>query len=69
METKPGIRTTEFWGTIIVQAVLMLNLIGIWDYMPNKYSALAMALVQGAYAIARGQAKQGVSYNNNNNTQ
>lgn len=61
-ETKPGYETTEFWITIFTNIFALLNLAGAWDYVPNKWSAIAVAIVNGAYAVSRGQAKQGIPY-------
>lgn len=63
MESKPGYLTTEFWVTIFTNVISLANLAGIWDYMPNKWSTVVLAIVNAAYAVARGQAKQGVPYN------
>jgi hypothetical protein len=60
METKPGTKTTEFWVMVYVQVMSLLNLVGIWDYVPNKYSAGLMGAVTFGYAVARGIAKTGV---------
>jgi hypothetical protein len=60
METKPGQHTTEFWVMIYVQVMQFLNLVGIWDFVPNKYSTWIMGGVTFGYAVARGIAKSGV---------
>lgn len=60
METKPAIRTTEFWVSIFTGAYLMLNTTGALDQVPESWSAIALAIVGGAYSVSRGQAKQGV---------
>lgn len=55
--TKPGVRTTEFWLTV---AVAVLSFIGaIANVLPDRYAAIASAIVAGLYAIGRGLAKQG----------
>lgn len=61
-ETKPGFLTTEFWVTIITGLYLFANASGILEQVPNRWSALGMAFISGLYAVARGQAKQGVGY-------
>lgn len=61
-ETKPGYLTTEFWVTLFTNAIALVNLFGWWDYIPNRYAAVLMAIVNAAYAVSRGQAKQGVAY-------
>lgn len=60
METKPGFQTTEFWVTIFTGAYMMLNASGILEQVPNRYAAIATAIIGGLYSVARGQAKQGV---------
>jgi hypothetical protein len=60
METKPGYFTTEFWASLITGVYLTLNSSGAIDQIPKSWSAVALAIVSGAYAISRGQAKQGV---------
>jgi hypothetical protein len=65
METKPGYQTTEFWTMLFGQIVGLLQLTGAWQYMPdgkNPFVIVAMAVLGGLYAVARGQAKQGVAY-------
>jgi hypothetical protein len=66
METKPGIYTTEFWVTMLTNGVGLVNLFGLWDYVPNKWSVLLMAVVNAAYQVSRGQAKSGVAADANN---
>lgn len=52
---KPGYKTTEFWVTTIVSvAALVAALAG---ELSPKYAALAAAISQGLYAVARGLAK------------
>lgn len=60
-ETKPGLQTTEFWLQILLQILLTLNTVGIWDYLPPRYSTFAQAILGAAYALSRGWAKSGVS--------
>lgn len=66
MESKPGIRTTEFWLALAGQAVGMLVLFGVFSpeqatEMQSAMSQLAGAIVTGGsalgYAIGRGIAK------------
>jgi len=61
-ESKPGYYTTEFWLTILFNLFSLLNVTGIWDYMPNSWSVIAAAIVNALYALSRGQAKQGIPY-------
>jgi hypothetical protein len=57
MPPKPGIRTTEFWMHMILQVILLLNTIGVWNYMPPKYTVLVQGILGAFYAFARGLAK------------
>lgn len=57
MQPKAGIKTTEFWMHLVLQIVLILNTVGIWDYMPAKYTVLVQGILGAAYAAARGLAK------------
>lgn len=60
METKPGYKTTEFWASIFAGIYLVLNTTGAIDQIPKSWGAIALAIVSGAYAVSRGEAKQGV---------
>jgi hypothetical protein len=65
METKPAVKTTEFWTMLFGQVLGLLQLTGAWQYAPdgrNTYVAIGMAVLGGLYAVARGQAKSGVPY-------
>jgi len=57
MEPKPGLLTTEFWMHGILQVLLLLNTLGVWDYMPQKYTVLVQGILGAAYAGSRGLAK------------
>jgi len=60
METKPGPKTTEFWTMIFTNVLGLVNVTGIWNYVPNGVSVYVMAIVSGLYAVARGLAKLNV---------
>ena len=60
METKPGHKTTEFWVMLAVNVINLLNIANVWNFVPNKYSALVMTAVTGLYSLSRGWAKSGV---------
>lgn len=60
METKPGVYTTEFWITLVLQIIFTLNTLEIWTYMPQRWSGLVQAIIAAAYVIGRGLAKSGV---------
>lgn len=57
MDAKPGIRTSEFWMHTILQILLMLNTLSVWDYMPQKYTVIVQGILGAAYAFSRGIAK------------
>lgn len=57
MQPKGGLTTTEFWMHGILQVLLLLNTIGVWDYMPPKYTVLVQGILGAAYAFSRGLAK------------
>lgn len=63
METKPGYLTTEFWITVFSNFGGLLDLVGAWNFVPDKWIVIGLAIINAAYAVARGQAKQGVPYN------
>lgn len=62
METKPGVLTTEFWITVFTNLGGLLDLTNLWHFVPHNWVVLALAIVNGLYAVSRGQAKQGVAY-------
>lgn len=57
-ETKAGYKTTEFWLTLAGLAAVNLN--GVVLTLPDKYQAIASAVLAGLYALSRGQAKKGI---------
>ncbi len=57
MAPKPGIKTTEFWMQVVLQIILLLNTMGVWDYMPQKYTVIVQGILGAAYAASRGLAK------------
>lgn len=57
-ESKKGYKTTEFWLTLVGLAIVNLN--GVILTLPDKYQAIASALIAGFYAVSRGIAKNGV---------
>ncbi len=52
---KAGWKTSEFWLTIATSAAALLA--GVQGILPPQYAAIAMAVSNGIYAIARGLAK------------
>jgi hypothetical protein len=53
-----GIYTTEFWYTLLINIGGILDVTGAWTFMPKNWAGIAMAIVNGLYAIGRGQSKQ-----------
>ena len=54
--SKPGYKTTEFWGTIVFHlANLSLYLLGTVE---ADWAVTASGIVQAVYSIARGMAKR-----------
>lgn len=60
METKPAIYCTEFWFNLLLQFLLTLNTLNIWNYIPERFkwaSVLAQAFLGAFYFVGRGIAK------------
>jgi hypothetical protein len=57
MAPKPGLLTTEFWMHAILQILLLLNTLNVWNYMNPKYTVLVQGILGAAYAGSRGLAK------------
>lgn len=57
-ESKSGYKTTEFW--LALAGIAAVNLNGVVMTLPDKYQALATAIIGGLYALSRGAAKSGV---------
>ena len=65
---KPGWKTSEFWGTLAVHAVNILNAIGVTHLADNNpiaksiiavATAIASALTQWSYNGSRAKVKAG----------
>jgi hypothetical protein len=41
----------------ILQVILLLNTVGVWNYMPAKYTVLVQGILGAFYAFSRGLAK------------
>ena len=52
---KPGFKTTEFAFTLVFVALSVLGVLA--GQLQGPYAPIAVAVVTGAYAIARGMAK------------
>lgn len=61
-ETKPGVYTTEFWVALFGSALSAVDLLGVADLVPDRYAAIAIAIIGGLYSVSRGIAKQGQPY-------
>lgn len=55
-DVKAGYKSTEFWLTVL--GLLALNLNGVVLTLPDKYQAIASAVLAAAYAVSRGIAKK-----------
>lgn len=60
VETRPGWKTTEFWVVILTNVGVLGGQALDVLHLPPKYAAIGLAIVNAAYAIARGLAKTGV---------
>lgn len=58
-ETRKGWKTTEFWLT--VASLVAVNASGVVMTLPDKYQAIASAIIGGLYVVSRGVAKKGVA--------
>jgi hypothetical protein len=58
METKPALKSTEFWAMLAVNLASLLSALA--GALPPKWAGLVSTVVTGLYAIGRGLAKQGV---------
>ncbi len=54
---KPGVRTTEFWLTVAVDAAALVG--DLAKVVPDRYATVMGALATGLYALSRGWAKSG----------
>lgn len=60
METKPGYKTTEFWGKVFVQFAILLAMGGVIDVAPEaaeQYGLQIIAGLEATYQGARSLAK------------
>lgn len=60
METKPGVKTTEFWTTLFVNVLGVAQLFSGGIDGNNKYVVVGLGIINGLYAASRGIAKQGI---------
>ncbi len=57
-ESKAGYRTTEFWVSVAVSLLTVLDGIPL----PEKFEGAILAAIAVAYTLSRGIAKQGVPH-------
>ncbi len=62
-ETRPGVRTSEFWTNLFVNALGIVQLLAGPVNVSDSKVATVLAIVNGAYIASRGLAKQGVPNN------
>jgi hypothetical protein len=62
METKPGYLTTEFWTTVTLIVLGIVQDATGAVAVNNKWTTLAMAIIGGLYTASRGIAKAGIPY-------
>ena len=55
-ESKPGWKTTEFWGKVVVQIIILVNSMQGADVDPQMAVA-AIAGVEAVYALSRSLVK------------
>jgi hypothetical protein len=58
METRPAVRTTEFWLTIAGNVAAIVTMVA--GVLPPEYGVPAQMGANALYAIGRGVAKMGV---------
>lgn len=54
-ESKPGYKTTEFWITVSLSILTLLDGLPL----PDKYKGIVVAALGAVYTISRGFAKSG----------
>lgn len=55
MTKRSGIRTTEFWATVVTAAAAAV--LAVQDSVPPKWALACTAVSAACYALARGLAK------------
>jgi hypothetical protein len=58
VETKTGIKTTEFFVTIATLIAVLAS--SLADVLPARYAAIAGSIAAAGYSIARGLSKLGI---------
>lgn len=62
METKPGYLTTEFWTTVTLLILGVVQDATGTIAVNNKWVVLSQAILGGLYTASRGLAKTGIAY-------
>ena len=62
MTLRPGYLTTEFWLTVLIDMLGVLQYAHVWALVPKADMAFVMAVVTGLYSLARGWAKNGAGF-------
>jgi len=58
METRPAVKTTEFWFTLAANTAAVISMVA--GVLPPKYGVPAQLGANALYTIGRGLAKLGV---------
>lgn len=62
-ETKPGVKTTEFWFAVVLPYVIaLLDSVDWVNVLPDKWQFALPIISSAIYALSRGRAKQGEPY-------
>jgi hypothetical protein len=61
-ETKPAVKTTEFWTMLFGNLLGVVQLVAGPVNVSDNRIGLAMSIITGAYMASRGLAKQGIPY-------
>lgn len=57
--TTPGMRTSEFLLTGLVNVITVLDYAHVWTFAPPAYAVALQGIVTGLYILSRGVAKHG----------
>ncbi len=54
---KPGIKTTEFWGKVVLQTILLVNMIADTVVISDELAISIIASIEGLYMVWRQWSK------------
>lgn len=54
---KPGIKTTEFWGKVVLQIILLVNMIADAVVISDELAISIIASIEGLYMVWRQWSK------------